>query len=856
MTNSRTDLLAPDSVAAHAGVVSEAEHEALRADIRRLSTMLGATLANHAGPELLELVEEVRRLARQAPESGGAEITAVLSGLDTGTAVSLTRAFSQYFQLANIAEQLHRSRELRTLRPADRRPLRVLMQHLAEEFTGPDRQQVQDVLARAQLRPVFTAHPTESSRHSVLAILRRVAEALDRGVADDELGALVDLLWQTDEIRPGRPTVADEARGIAWFLEQLGRRTVPDLVGEFEREVRAAGFEVPPGARPLVLGCWVGGDRDGNPNVTPAVTREVLELYADRALRTHAELVDQLIGELSVSTRVVGVSEELRGSLARDRRALPEVHDRFIRLNAHEPYRLKLSYVAARLEHTRARIAGRHPHVPGRDYLGSAGLVEDLARARPLAARASRRPHRGRHARPRPARRAGARPAPGRAGRARAQRTPPRRPRGDLRRARRARQALRGADARRAHGAAVAGAGRRAPAGQAALRACRPTPSTCWPCSTCCTTSSTSSAGRSRAPTSSRCARASTTCWRSPCWPARRTWWSCGSTRARRSTWCRCSRPSRSSARPARCSTGCSPIPGYRQHLRNRGDVQEVMLGYSDSNKGAGITTSQWEIHRAQRQLRDVGRRARRAAAAVPRPRRVGRTRRRPGGRGRRVVAVRLGGRDDEAHRAGRGDLRQVLAARARARQPRDPARLDAGRDAAAPGVAMADRHARPVGGGHDRRERRGTGRLPRARGATRAPGVLRGGDARRRARPAQRRLPAIAPSGHRRTDARRPARHPVGVRLDADAHGGAGLVRPGHRAARRARSRVRRGAGRDAAMGVLRQPAGQRRDDAREDRSPHRGVLRRRGWSNRACSRSSPTSWTSTRRRCRRCCA
>jgi phosphoenolpyruvate carboxylase len=400
------NAMAPDSVAASAGVLSESEHQSLRADIRRLSTMLGRTLAHHGGPELLELVEEVRRLSRKAPESDGAEITHLLAGLDTGTAVALTRAFSQYFQLANTAEQLHRSRELRSLRPAQRRPLRMLMQRLAEEFPGAERAEVQAALQHLELRPVFTAHPTESSRQSVLRILRRIGETLDRGASphvreagaarrglvgedtDEEVAALVDLLWQTDEIRPGKPTVADEANAIGWYLEQLARSTVPDLIGEFEREARAAGFTVPDDARPIVLGSWVGGDRDGNPFVTPEVTREVVALNADRALRVHLQAVEQLVDELSISTRVVGVSEELRGSLARDRRVLPEIHDRYIRLNQNEPYRLKLSYVRARLERTRHRIRanlvrpvggdGSAAHVPGRDYLGAAEYIADL----------------------------------------------------------------------------------------------------------------------------------------------------------------------------------------------------------------------------------------------------------------------------------------------------------------------------------------------------------------------------------------------------------------------------------------------------------------------------------------------
>ncbi|MBL8927107.1 MAG: phosphoenolpyruvate carboxylase [Pseudonocardia sp.] len=340
--------------------------------------MLGRTLAHHNGPELLELVEEVRGLSRQAAGSGGAEITNLLCGLDTGTAVALSRAFSQYFQLANTAEQLHRSRELRTVRPPEHRPLRDLMQRLAAEFPGEARTEVHNALEGLELRPVFTAHPTESSRQSVLRVLRRVGEALDRGADDDEVGALVDLLWQTDEIRPGKPMVSDEANAVGWYLEQLARNTVPQLVGEFEHEARAAGFTVPDGARPLVLGSWVGGDRDGNPFVTPEVTREVIALNADRALGIHLEAVERLIDELSISTRVVGVSEELRGSLARDRRTLPDVYGRYIRLNSNEPYRLKLSYVRARLEATRARIRNGTAHVAGRDYLGAAEYITDL----------------------------------------------------------------------------------------------------------------------------------------------------------------------------------------------------------------------------------------------------------------------------------------------------------------------------------------------------------------------------------------------------------------------------------------------------------------------------------------------
>ena len=336
-----------------------------------------------------------------------------------------------------------------------------------------DQDEVADVLSRAQLRPVFTAHPTESSRQSVLAILRRVVDALDTGATDRQLGALVDLLWQTDEIRPGRPTVADEARNIAWFAERLGERTVPDLLDEFAAEAADAGLTVPDDARPLVLGSWVGGDRDGNPNVTPAVTREVLELYADRALRIHGRLVEQLVTELSVSTRVMGVSEELRGSLARDRRALPE------RLRPVHPAQRARAVPAQAL--LRPGTPGAHPPPDRRarprtwrtrTTSGVQGYLDDLGVLdRSLRAHLGDRIADGTLARAIRAAR-DARAAPGRARHPRAQREAPRRPRRDLRRARRAGQAVRRADPRGAHASCWPHELQRAaPAGPPPLRA-------------------------------------------------------------------------------------------------------------------------------------------------------------------------------------------------------------------------------------------------------------------------------------------------------------------------------------------------------------------------------------------------
>jgi phosphoenolpyruvate carboxylase len=369
-----------DSVPTEGSVSSESEHSALRTDIRRLSTLLGRTLAQQNGDDMLELVEKVRRLVRQVPEKGDTEIRDLLSDLDPGTAAVLARAFATYFHLANLADQCHRSLERLARHEAGEGPIHLLADRLVSEA---DPEELTTALSRLELKPVFTAHPTEAQRQSVLGKLRGIANLLSQDLPDEieetKLRRLVDLIWQTDEIRPERPTVLDEARSVAYYLEQLGRHAVPEVLTALDEELARVGLSLPDGARPLVLGCWVGGDRDGNPNVTAELTVEAMRIYAERGVRIQIDLVEELVQELSVSTRLVGVSEDLRRSLARDRRHLPEIYERFVRLNAEEPYRLKCSYVHARLENTRDRYTRGTPHVPGRDYLGSDEYLADLA---------------------------------------------------------------------------------------------------------------------------------------------------------------------------------------------------------------------------------------------------------------------------------------------------------------------------------------------------------------------------------------------------------------------------------------------------------------------------------------------
>nr|WP_041825055.1 phosphoenolpyruvate carboxylase [Streptomyces sp. SID5468] len=351
----------------------------MRADIRRLGELLGETLVRQEGHDLLDLVERVRALTR----SDGEAAARLLGETDLATATKLVRAFSTYFHLANITEQVHRGRELRARRASEG----GLLTRTADQLKDADPEHLRQTVAHLNVRPVFTAHPTEAARRSVLNKLRRIAELLDTptGAGDGDrrrrdlrLAENIDLLWQTDELRVARPEPADEARNAIYYLDELHQGAAADVLEDLAAELERIGCPLPPGTRPLTFGTWIGGDRDGNPNVTPAVTWEVLLLQHEHGINDVLEVVDVLRGALSNSIRNSGASQELLDSLAADLDNLPEISPRYKRLNAEEPYRLKATCVRQKLVNTRERLAAGTPHVPGRDYLGTGELLRDL----------------------------------------------------------------------------------------------------------------------------------------------------------------------------------------------------------------------------------------------------------------------------------------------------------------------------------------------------------------------------------------------------------------------------------------------------------------------------------------------
>ncbi|MDP6823342.1 MAG: phosphoenolpyruvate carboxylase [Dehalococcoidia bacterium] len=362
---------------------------ALRADIRLLGDVLGHVLRSQFGDELYELEESVRARTRSLRETPDPQLQSdlfkELDGTPLYSAVRLVRAFTIYFHLANTAEQIHRV-DTMSQGPGGDDPLGDAFERVAAARLTTD--EIESFARRLDVRPVFTAHPTEAARRSILDKLRTIHQLLEershsstterrRGRIDRRITELVEAIVQTDELHQDRPEPIDEARNIIYYLEALFDEVVPDVMESLEEGLAAAGAEPGPGTTPLRFGSWVGGDRDGNPNVTAETTSEVLRLQNQRALRLLRDAIRGMARELSQSTHIIDVSDDLLASLERDRVAMPSVYEQFKRLNADEPYRMKCAYMYERVINALA-VARTDDPPRGPVYVSGGELVDDL----------------------------------------------------------------------------------------------------------------------------------------------------------------------------------------------------------------------------------------------------------------------------------------------------------------------------------------------------------------------------------------------------------------------------------------------------------------------------------------------
>ncbi len=323
----------------------------LRRDVRSLGTLLGEVLREQAGEDLFAHVEALRQgtiRRRDAEARGDAEEAArrgakaleLVHSLPVERATLLTRAFAFYFELINLAETNHRKRRRNALQLSGeaRRQRGSLVGTLCEmRRVGITADEAMDWLKRVLIVPVFTAHPTEAARRSVMLKRRRIGDFLakldsipiseqDLARLEDAIRAEITSLWQTDEVRSRRPTVYDEVKMGLDYYEVSIFATLPALYREIAQALRAAyEIEIEPHELPLVLhfGSWIGGDRDGNPFVTPEVTREALRLARGHLLLYYQRQLDNLIDLLTSSAQQTAVSEEL---LERLRAYVAQVH--------------------------------------------------------------------------------------------------------------------------------------------------------------------------------------------------------------------------------------------------------------------------------------------------------------------------------------------------------------------------------------------------------------------------------------------------------------------------------------------------------------------------------------------------
>jgi phosphoenolpyruvate carboxylase len=363
--------------------------QSLRTDIGDLGRMLGESLVRQVGPELLSLVEQIRAEAKAVRSGAGQSetLSRLLAGLDATQAIDVARAFSLYFHLANVAEQVHRRSEMGAPAPDELNWLASALERIQKQ--GVADSELADLVSRLDLRPVFTAHPTESVRRSVLDKLSLLSHLLierqaspnrdsQRARLDRNLCEIVDMLWQTDELRRERPTPLDEAANATYYFGLLFDDVVADVADSLAYELQQVGIDLAPDARPVRFGTWVGGDRDGNPNVTPDLTLEVLAFNHRRGIAHAVKAMRKLVAQLSQSTKYAVVSDELLEALDAARSLLPAVFERYQRINVEEPYRLFGSVIIQKLLNTQARFDAQSSHCDGIEYASPGEMQSDL----------------------------------------------------------------------------------------------------------------------------------------------------------------------------------------------------------------------------------------------------------------------------------------------------------------------------------------------------------------------------------------------------------------------------------------------------------------------------------------------
>lgn len=363
----------------------------LRRDVRFLGHILGEMLVHQGGNELFTIVEKIREMskslrAQYSPEMY-AELKNTMNGLAPEIRYQVIRAFAIYFQLVNIAEQNHRIRRKRdyertageSVQPGSIEDSIRELKNLGISFA-----EVQEMIQGISLELVMTAHPTEATRRAVLDIHKRIANDVmeldnpnltfrEREQLREKLLGEVITLWQTDELRDRKPTVIDEVKYGLYYFDETLFDVLPQVYQELERCLHKyypeESWYVPTF---LKFGSWIGGDRDGNPSVTSKITWQTLTMHRNLVLKKYEEQLTGLMRHMSFSKNIVEVTKELLDSIEKDRSNVilpPDVVWR----NEKEPYRIKVKYMIQKIRNTADPNVGE-----GQKYNNPSEFMEDL----------------------------------------------------------------------------------------------------------------------------------------------------------------------------------------------------------------------------------------------------------------------------------------------------------------------------------------------------------------------------------------------------------------------------------------------------------------------------------------------
>ncbi|MDX1654851.1 MAG: phosphoenolpyruvate carboxylase [Candidatus Competibacteraceae bacterium] len=384
----------------------QANDKELRARVKLFGNIIGHILRDQEGGQILQAVETLRKGfidLRREPEDQPhvrERLMRLIDALSPATLTHVLRAFSTYFSLANIAEEdyqhLQRRAQVRANKPLWRGSFDETLRTFHHE--GITAAQLQTLLDRLAYMPVFTAHPTEAKRRVVMETLRKIFidskrlnnPRLNRYQKREivaELHNLIQALWKTDEVRSFKPQVRDEIKNGLYYMRESIFHALPTLYRNLERVINhlygdeggTQAIHVPTFLR---FGSWIGGDRDGNPFVTPAVTAQALRMQCEQVLEEYLKRVDGLSRLLTFSGSLVTPSPAFQASLTNDPELVTEAFQDNPNQYGQEPYRRKLYLMHKRLEHNlqgvRERLQGRPLHTPFRGYGSEDQFLEDL----------------------------------------------------------------------------------------------------------------------------------------------------------------------------------------------------------------------------------------------------------------------------------------------------------------------------------------------------------------------------------------------------------------------------------------------------------------------------------------------